>query len=458
MSTGIDYRAMAKNFRRLHRDSASIRDSLLKAGAAEDEAQRLAVEFGINVALVREPGEDDVPPDEPPHTVPDHEPVKLVYVADALRSLAATPPLVPVPTGIEQLDALLDGGLRAKRLYVLCGPPGAGKTAFVGELTRRMRTAVPVLLCSTEIEPDEQAARLVAPAMGASADSILRHTVSPERGAKEADGWPVALVDLDAVTESDVDPLSVITLHVDALAKAHGKRPIVIVDYLQDLVSFDPERRRLGVSSMARRLRQLARNLDVPLLACSSVSRAHYGGAPRAAGDEGEAEDPRAWLAAAKESGDIEFAAAGLMYLDTSPAEPGEDAPARVIVAKARMGQVGFVGLRFDGARGAFHESSAALASMGKAARNAEDDGKVLAEIGRWRSSPKPWREIRTDAGIAGTRADRARKRLLAAGRLVERAVLDTTGPRRVRKWLIPPEWTTDPLPFGMADAPSEPE
>jgi hypothetical protein len=277
--------------------------------------------------------------------------------------------------------------------------------------------------------------------------------VDPMHAARASEGWPVALLNLD-LDEPEVDPLTLVTLHIDALVRAQGARPVVILDYMQDLVTFDPDARRLGVSSMARRLRRLARNLNVPVLACSSVSRAHYGGATKPGGEDGEAEDPRAWLAAAKESGDIEFAAAVLMFLDTSAAPaPGEDAPARLIVAKARMGQVGFVGLRFDGARGQFHESSAALANMGKAARNAEDDAKVLAWITQQRQAPQAWRHLRPACGLSGARADAAKARLMAAGSLAERRVVVDGDRRHPQRWLVRAEWLSDALPIGVEDA-----
>ncbi len=388
-------------------------------------------------------------------------PVVPLFVGDALAALAAEPPLVPVPTGIVGLDKLLDGGLRAKRLHVLCGPPGTGKTALVGELTRRLvpaiRPVAPVLVCSTEIEPDEQAARIVAPLLDASPDSLLRHEADLARAVDLAHGWPVALLNLDLDSDSEVDPLALIAAHVEAVAARAGARPVVIVDYLQDLVSMDPETRRLGVSSMARRLRQLARVRNVAVFACSSVSRAHYGDRPKTAGDN--AEDPRAWLAAAKESGDVEFAAAVLMFLDVAPAvgHVGERA-ARLIVAKARTGSVGFVGLRFDGRRGAFREDGDALRELGSTARMHSEVQRVLDAIRDTRDAPQPWRDLRDVVGGKRARVDAAYRELRASKRVTERRIVDDTGASRVRRaWVILPEWASDPLPEGAYDVGSEP-
>lgn len=393
--------------------------------------------------------------------------VKLILLADALRALAAEPPLVPVPTGFAELDRLLAGGLRPKRLHVLCGPPGAGKTALVGEITRRLvnsvRHVAPVLLCSTEIEPDEQAARIVAPLIGASADALLRHHADLGRATSLADGWPVALLNLDLDPEIKADPLALIGANVDALTRMTGARPVVIVDYMQDMVTLDPEKRRLGVSSIARRLRQFSRVYNVAMFACSSVSRAHYNGRAKPGraetgraetGSDDASEDPRAWLAAAKESGDVEFAAAVLMFLETSgTVDALGESNARIIVAKARMGRVGFVGLRFDGARGSFSESAAALAAMGTAARDHDVDEKVLAAIRATRDGPKSWRELRPGTKVGARPADLALARLKARKLVAVRVVSDRTSkPKCTRKWVVLPDWMSDRLPIGMED------
>lgn len=278
-----------------------------------------------------------------------------------------------------------------------------------------------------------------------------------ERAADLAHPWRAYLYDLDeALAAGDVDLFAAIQGRAEAIARAEGTPPLVIVDYMQMLATTDPDRRRLGVSDVALRLRRMAGALDTPILAVSSVSRAFYGRAGGASRKDADgSEDPRAWLAAAKESGDVEFAAAVVLYLDTSPTEGADGCQeARIIIAKARAGRVGFAGLRFNGPRGSFVEDAAALAKMGAGKRAQDDEARVQAALAATRQHPRPWRDLRGEAGIAKGRADAALARLTSAGRVTTREVIAATAKsRRVQRWTILADWNADALPIGYEEA-----
>jgi hypothetical protein len=138
-------------------------------------------------------------------------------------------------------------------------------------------------------------------------------------------------------------------------------------------------------------------------------------------------DDPTVYLAAAKESGDVDYASAAVVYLDVDEdLQPDDGAGrsriARIAVAKSRHGETGFVGARFYGAPGRWVADVGAAAQMSTDGRTGrkidkqlnEDDEKLIAAVRRHPS--KSWRELRPMVGIGSwSRADDARRRLLAA-------------------------------------------
>jgi hypothetical protein len=342
---------------------------------------------------------------------------------EVLRKLSLTPPRRTYPTRFVQLNELLDGGLVSRTLLVIAAPPGSGKTALAGALGRDLAVGltewIPVLLCTTEIEGEEQAARLAAPELGVKPGDILAHRVSPSDAAEAVKGWPIYLQDLDGCSEAD--PLDAILAHAKGIQQATGRAPAIIVDYLQQLGAEHAEQRRVSIGLVANRLRRLARHLDVPAIGISSVSRAYYGSARRALENQ---EDPRAWLAAAKESGDIEFAAAAFAYLDTSGAvDAAGYSNARLIVAKSRGGRVGFVGLRFHGPTGMWSERAEAVEELGPTGRVTTDCERIIealqARARRGQTAPTKEELRRGIEGMGDKRFQRAFASLMDAGTVV---------------------------------------
>lgn len=142
--------------------------------------------------------------------------------------------------------------------------------------------------------------------------------------------------------------------------------------------------------------------------------RAHYSATARKLRKQATDEDPRDWLACAKESGEIEYDAALLMVLDV-----GDDAdsvthtrPARLIVAKSRQGGEGFYGLRFHGPSGLFLPDDKAAGEMKATAKQTEavDLAKIKIEIRKFmmrRRKPPTSRNQIADAIHQGKRAER---------------------------------------------------
>jgi hypothetical protein len=152
-------------------------------------------------------------------------------------------------------------------------------------------------------------------------------------------------------------------------------------------------------------------------------------------------DDPTAFLGAAKESGDIEFDCATLMFLDVDKLHEGAEKPARIAVARCRVGDVGFVGIRAQLAIGKFEEDPKALVEMSAESRQqkreqytSEKAAEVL--IRAVRALPgRPWRDIQTAAtkgtGVNRGQIEDAKKSLIENGVLIEHDRYDITTGRK---------------------------
>lgn len=329
------------------------------------------------------------------------------------------PPLITYSTGIDELDQRLGGGITTRSQSVVVARTGAGKSGLAINIAIHiMHTyGIPVLYISSELEIDECSMRFAANLLDVSIRDLLNGHIPRERAREALSNHPIHIVDADAINDRSVcrddEGIAEGRLRVLANAIAHitdryGKRPLVIADYLQELADPDPRNVRMGVSGMARALRVISQRYDLCVFAVSSTGRAFYR-QPK----EG-ADDPLTYLGAAKESGDIEFAVVNLLYLDVATEPVNGVFPARIVVAKARRGTLGFVGASFHGPSGrwtANEQAAAALSGPHRKKRGEEADKDLMrAEIenaaragdfrtkAAWRG--KPLGQRRSDAAI----------------------------------------------------------
>jgi hypothetical protein len=333
------------------------------------------------------------------------------------------PPVRSYPTGLAALDRLLGGGVSTRQLLIICAPPGWGKSAFAVWLARVWLARVlgiPVLYVSTELEADEITARVAAQVLGAPWRDIVRGRVAASEVQRAVAGVPIEVIGCDVLPRGP-EALAVIEREARAMA-AGGTPPLVIVDYVQDLARGGDERTVRGrVGDIASGLRALSQAIDCPVVGVSSVSRTFY--APQKAEALRAADDATVYLATAKESGDVDYAAAVVLAIDLDR----ESGLARLAVAKSRHGETGFAGARFHGATGRWEPcegAQVALAGNGRqerrqSAQAAGDDAKVLEAI-RKHGPTMAWRELRTVTGLELTRTDKARARLLEGGKIAQ--------------------------------------
>jgi KaiC/GvpD/RAD55 family RecA-like ATPase len=337
------------------------------------------------------------------------------------------PPVRTYTTGLPKLDMLIGGGIKTRSMTGIVARTAAGKTGLVIKVGHHVTRAygVPFLYVSSELDQYEVADREAAQELDVPHNDLSDGRIPQDRARAALDGMRVHVIGSEVMDDAHGGrALEVIERAVQAVAEKHGEKPVLAVDFLQELASDDDDRDqvRTGVTRFARRLRALARRLDIAVIAVSSTARQFY--KPPKDG----ADDPLSYLGAAKESGDIEFALANMLFLDVATEHEGGVYPARIVVAKARRGTAGFVGARFHGPSGRWEQDDASLESMTAEARKDprkelkdRDDSKVLAAVlaaaGRNEyRTPRQWRGL--IPGISEKRTEDSIKRLVAAQRL----------------------------------------
>ena len=262
--------------------------------------------------------------------------------------------ILGVPTGLSHLDTLL-GGLQPSDLIILAARPSVGKTSLALNIAQHaaVRENKKVAIFSLEMSREQLALRLLSAETGINPRPLQTGFVD------ETDWSKIATVMNDMATApmwiDDSPALSVMELRTKARRLEAEQRglDLVIVDYLQlmqaSTVSKDANRVQ-EVSEISRGLKQLARELKVPVVALSQLSRGVE--------QRGTAE-PR--LSDLRESGSIEQDADVVIFLYRE-AEQNPDAEVELVkakIAKHRNGPIGDVPLQFRKANTRFYSVAA---------------------------------------------------------------------------------------------------
>jgi replicative DNA helicase len=252
--------------------------------------------------------------------------------------------LTGAPTGFQDLDELL-AGMHRGDLIILAARPAVGKTALALNIAVNAAKAdTSVALFSLEMAAEQLIQRILCSEARINAQDVRTGQI------KDPD-WTSISRAMNDLAELDfhVDDTPAITI-LEVRAKArrllrNKPKGLVIVDYLQLMQPMHKryDNRQTEIADISRGLKILAKELDVPVLALSQLSRA----VEQRAGKRPQLSDLR-------ESGAIEQDADVVMFIDrnTDPRdEEGEDRPpkgyAEVIVAKHRNGPIGSVPLVF---------------------------------------------------------------------------------------------------------------
>lgn len=340
-----------------------------------------------------------------------------------LRDVGAknVPPTRFFSSGFPELDRKLGGGFATRHQCGILGPPASGKSAFIDCIVDSLQRAIPTLHVSTELPREEMFVRYACAKMGVPWRDGLAGRVSRLDMLKAVDQMRVKIIgceDLDRV-----DPFGSIIQAAIEMSQQLGVAPAVAIDYMQLLARGAAEQTRHKVGELSMRARVLAQMLDAPVITVYSTNRNNYGD-PKKRDQLRKANDPTAYLSAAKESGDIEFDCATMLYLDVDQLSEGQPKPARIVIPRCRVGDIGFIGARAKLDVGTWWEDPTSLNEMHTEEHNAKietikmnrDVERLLETI---RKMPnRPWRDIRAGVGIGPERAAAAKARAIEDGLL----------------------------------------
>lgn len=266
--------------------------------------------------------------------------------------------LIGVPTGFYDLD-VMTSGLQKADLIILAARPSMGKTAFALNIAQNvaLRANKATAIFSLEMPKEQLVQRMLC--SEAEVDSQRLKT-----GLMQAKDWEKLTTTMNSFAEApiyidDYAGASVMDIRAKCrrLAMEEKELGLIVIDYLQ-LMSGSPNEERIQqISAISRGLKTLARELGVPIIALSQLSRAVE-----------QRPNKRPMLSDLRESGAIEQDADLVMFIYRdeyyNKEETENKGKAEIILAKHRNGPVGNVELLFQSNITKFKNSTAAKTDM----------------------------------------------------------------------------------------------
>ncbi len=250
-------------------------------------------------------------------------------------------PITGVETGFADLD-MCTSGFQKSDLIIVAGRPSMGKTAFCLNIAENaaLKNKLPVAVFSLEMSKEQLIRRLLC-----SQARVSGHRL--RTGFLRDSDWPALAAAASRLAEAPIyidDTASPTVLEMRAKArrlKAEVNLGMIVIDYLQ-LVrgSGNVENRQQEISQISRSLKALAKELNVPVVALSQLSRAV----------ESRGGDKRPMLSDLRESGAIEQDADVVMFVFRQAMYEKTDENenmAEIIVAKQRNGPTDTISLTF---------------------------------------------------------------------------------------------------------------
>jgi replicative DNA helicase len=287
---------------------------------------------------------------------------------DMLERKTSEPEKYSVLSGIREFDRTI-GGHKAGQLIVVAARPGGGKTSHALSTAIRVATTqIPALVFSLEMSRQELTERAIAFSARVTGSRLTNGDLDYDawgkiRNSKKALG-PIPLW-------LDVRNHSCGALCAEArrwrARFTQGQRALVVIDYLGLVRSSDrSQNRAIEVGAMSRAFKQLAKDLDCPVMLVAQLNRESVKG-------DGPARRPK--LSDLRDSGEIEQDADMVIFpfregegdQASGPAQGPVDA--ELIVAKHRNGPTGIVEVDWDGRFMAFYD---------RASPHRDDDERVI--------------------------------------------------------------------------------
>ncbi len=293
-AANIESYVAAVQEKHLLREVIKTAQSQIAAAAAGGNVQTLVMEMQSTAAKLT----DRAAPKQDFKRIND----VLVEVIESTENKAEvykTGKVTGIATGYTDLDAIL-GGLQNSDLIIVAARPSVGKTAFALNIAQNVaiRSSDPVAIFSLEMSAPQLVTRMVSAEGNLEASKLRIGDMGSEDWTKMADaagvlgGTNIVIDDSPGITVHDIRS------KCRRLKKQEGLG-LIVIDYLQLIASVNkgrgPENRQQEVSEISRTLKHLAREMDVPIIALSQLSR----------GVE-QRQDKRPMMSDLRESGSIE--------------------------------------------------------------------------------------------------------------------------------------------------------
>lgn len=262
-----------------------------------------------------------------------------------------------LPTGLRDLDATLNGGIRAGQLFVIAGRPAMGKSVLGLQIASHIsrKEDMNALLFSLEMTGAALTERELAARGDIALDAI-------RTGKLDEDEWARLTTASAKIAETQVWIDETPGLSLQALQararRMHRQSPLglVVVDHIGLMgVEGRYENRQQAVAMIARELKGLAKELQCPVIALSQLNR-----------ELEHRQNKRPMLADLRESGEVEQSADVIcfIYRDEvyNPDSPDKGC-AELIIGKHRDGKTGMVSVAFRGEHSKFTDLSGPLPS-----------------------------------------------------------------------------------------------
>lgn len=332
----VDHYAQIVKEKRARRDAIKLAASMTEGAFDEDSIEDFLDKMEQQVMNISQKSltQSFIPLQEELRTA--YERIEKLHQGDGLTR--------GVPTGFQDLDNILSG-LQKSDLIIVGARPSLGKTTLALDMARNvaMKHKLPVGIFSLEMSREQIVDRLIAAESGVPLWKLRTGKIK-----NDAD-FQLIQSTLDRLSDAPFyidDTPSPNIMQMRAMARRlqieHGLS-LLVVDYLQLIAPrTNSDNMVQQVTEISRGLKSLARELNVPVLAVSQLSRAV---------DQRDNKMPR--LSDLRESGSIEQDADVVMFLYRKDRErfdlpPEEQNIAQVSIAKHRNGPLGMTNLQFD--------------------------------------------------------------------------------------------------------------
>ena len=241
-------------------------------------------------------------------------------------------------SGFESLDALTSG-FRPGSLNVLAGRPSMGKSTLALNIATHLSSAKNVLFFSLEMTQVQLMLKIISGETNIPLYKVERNQLSDNeeeifyKALAQAGNKSMNIVDRGGLNVKDV-------CSITRKMNVERKVDVLLIDYLQ-LMRYDKGREISELGNITRELKYLSKELQIPVILLSQLSR----------GVESR-ENKRPYMSDLRSSGEIEQDADIVMFVyrdDYYHKDTPDTGLAELIVAKNRMGQIGFVKCEFHG-------------------------------------------------------------------------------------------------------------